>query len=378
MTPLNCSLKITSIFAIVLTGIFSSCGKKKQGSQFGAPNLGTIVDAAAPSNLKTTSLLFNSELNLNREDRASCSVLNNDSSGCSTATSFMNFVRSEVFQKISGVAATMYYRYWVDVVDTAISQTNTRLAGIEDSAACLGQTPATVNFTFPMQGTTVSVSTRLQCWEAQSGSGAATQNMAFGKDENYYYLVYRTNDNATTSGSGVRIVIAKATLDGNSTDIWFLGASYQTYGGTTSRRVNAQRVLANKTTGAFTFNSIEEDDVAKNYLFGNFFVNSDATHLYVEASFGNGGTITDVTGMTRTNPYCASVSDLTTAVSASNCNSIDADSLPSNFGLTTPMTNSSTGSATLWLSSTTEEASFLTAVDTIMSKSYTDDGVGSF
>lgn len=356
------------------------------GSGFGAPSIGAIVDSATPSNLKsttTTSYFLEKFLGINSAiaSSATCTAAGSVSSGCGTAENFLEFLRSEVFQKVTGgsVAATLYYRYWVDVLDTAMTQTDTRVKS-NSTSACLSQTPVSVDFTFNVSGADVTVTSKLQCWETQTGTGATTQNMAFGKDSSNFYLVYRTNDNATTAGSGIRIVLAKAALDGTTADIWFLGASYQTPmgGGATQRRGNLQRVMANKTTKAFTFNTVEEDDTAKGYLFGSFFANTDGTNLYMEAAYGGGSAITDVTGMTRAAPYCAALSAITTPIAASNCATINAANLPSGFGLTAPMTNSSTGSATLWQANDTTEAAFEAAVDTIVAKDYTAAGVGVF
>jgi hypothetical protein len=374
------------IFASTLT---LGCGNTTSsgGSGFGAPNIGAIVDSATPSNLKSTtttaSYFLERLLGINSAvaSSATCTAAGNVSTGCGTAENYLEFLRSEVFQKVTGgsVAATLYYRYWVDVLDTAMTETDKRVKS-NNSAACLSQSPVSVDFKFNVSGADVTVTSKLQCWETQTGTGTTTQNMAFGKDSTHFYLVYRTNDNATTAGSGIRIVIAKAALDGTTADIWFLGASYQSPmgGGATERRGNVQRVLANKTTKAFTFNTVEEDDTAKGYLFGSFFANTDGTNLYLEAAYGAGGAINDVTGMTRAAPYCAALSAITTPLAASTCTTINAANVPSGFGLTAPMTNSSTGSATLWQASDTTEAAFEAAVDAIIAKDYTAAGVGVF
>jgi hypothetical protein len=290
-------------------------------------------------------------------------------------------LRSEVFQKVSGVSGSQYYRYWVDVLDNAMNETNTRLAGSSTAPACVDQTPVTVNFSFNVNNQAVTVATKLQCWEQQTAPGSATQNMAFGKDSENFYLVYRTDDNSLSNGSGERYVIAKASIDGNQADIWFVGASCQNVGTTpcSSRndfKGNAQRVLANKTTGDFTFNSVEDESLAGAKIFGDFYGNTDGTNLYIEGAFGNGGTITDVTGMTASGAAtnCLKVSDLTSL--GSDCSpTLGRSAMPSDFGLTAPMRNKHT---TKWQADSNAKTAFLSALDTISSIDYTAQGVGKF
>jgi stress response protein SCP2 len=382
-------LKTLAPLALLYALFLSACGSSN-GVDFGAPSISTIVDSATPSSLKTATAynpfktFFERYLSPTSATAASstCSAAGNVSSGCATAAEYLSFLRSEVFTKSTStnVAATLYFRYWVDVLDNAMTSTNSRLKTNSVTPACVSQTAVTVDFTFNVNGTAVTVSPKLQCWETQSGVGAGTQNMAFGKDSSYFYLVYRTNDNATTSGSGIRIVIAKASLDGTTADIWFVGASYQqpSGGGAVERRGNVQRVLANKTTGAFTFNTVEEDDTAKGYLFGSFYAHTDGTKVAMEAAYGSGTTLTDVTSMTRAVPYCANLSALTTNLGAASCSTLNGTSPPTGFGLTTAMTNSTAGSATLWQANTAAETAFETAIDTITAIDYTAKGVGKF
>lgn len=381
-------INLSKILFTTMTAVFFLIGCSKQsGIDFGAPAIATIVDSATPSSIKSTTTTF--ENFFNRFGFASayaasstCSSANNVSSGCATAANYLEFIRSEVFQKLTAgsVAATQYYRYWVDVLDAAMTSTNDRLKNNKGAPACTSQTAVAVDFTFNVNGTSVTTSPKLQCWETQTATGAATQNMAFGKDSTSFYLVYRTNDNATTAGSGIRIVIAKASLDATTADIWFLGASYQTVVSSRAveRRGNIQRVLANKSTGAFTFNTAEEDDTAKGMLFGNFYANTDGSKIYMEAAYGAGSSLTDVTGMNRSTPYCASVSAITTALSASQCADINASHMPTGFGSTAPFTNSSTGSATLWQANTAAETAYETAIDNIVAMDYTALGVGKY
>lgn len=377
------------VATLALTTLLTGCSKESGGYNFGAPNIGAIVDAAIPSTLKTSSASVKSKrieswlgLPSAYATSATCtSVGSTVATGCSTASNYVEFLRSEVFQKVSGVSESQYYRYWVDVLDNAMNETNTRLAGSSTAPACVDQTPVTVNFSFNVNNQAVTVATKLQCWEQQTAPGSATQNMAFGKDSENFYLVYRTDDNSLSNGSGERYVIAKASIDGNQADIWFVGASCQNVGTTpcSSRndfKGNAQRVLANKTTGDFTFNSVEDESLAGAKIFGDFYGNTDGTNLYIEGAFGNGGTITDVTGMTASGAAtnCLKVSDLTSL--GSDCSpTLGRGAMPSDFGLTAPMRNKHT---TKWQADSTAKTAFLSALDTISSIDYTAQGVGKF
>jgi hypothetical protein len=374
------------VATLALTTLLTGCSKESgSGANFGAPNIGAIVNASVTSSLKGTSAYRTKDriesligMSSAQASSATCtSASPSNTSGCSTASNYVEFVKSEVFQKITGVAAPQYYRYWVDVLDSAMAETNTRLAETSSAPACIDQAPAAVNFTFRVNGQVVTVTQKLQCWEQQTTPGAATQNMAFGKDSEYFYLVYRTNDNALTPGSGERYLLAKASADGNLAEIWFVGVSCQ---GTCSSRNdfkgNAQRVLANKSTGNFTFNSVEDSSVARNMTFGDFYGNTDGTNLYIEAAFGYGGTLTDVSGMTSSGSAsnCVKVSDLTSLGSDCSPTLGRGDGMPSNFGLTAPMRNQGTA----WLADSTAKTNYLADLLAISSIDYTAQGVGKF
>ena len=383
------NLKSTfTLSTLLLTSLVSGCSKESgSGTTFGAPNIGAIVDAAIPSRLKGASASLRqrkveSWLGLTSAFATSATCTSGasaDSSGCATASNYIDFLRSEVFEKATGVSGTQYYRYWVDVLDTAMSQTNSRLAEDTTPPACLDQTPVSVNYSFNVNGQSVTVTQKLQCWEQQTAPGATSQNMAFGKDSEYFYLVYRTDDNALTNGSGERYVIAKATIDGNQAEIWFVGAGCQVVGGgsCSSRsdfKVNAQRVLANKSTGQFTFNSVEDDSLT-GYIFNDFYGNTDGTNLYLEAGFARGGTLFDVTGMTSAGNganNCILTSDLS---SAGTCTSLGRSSMPANFGLTAPMRNKHSSK---WQADASAKSAYLTALQAIADIDYTAQGVGKF
>ena len=379
-----------TLSTLIVSALISGCSKDSGGaSSFGAPNIGAIVDAAIPTALKTSSASRNrlwdrlSAVPSAHAAQSTCTSKNPaSSSSCSTAAHFVEYLRDEVFQKITGVAGTQYYRYWIDVLDTAMSETDGRITGSESAPACVEQTPVEVAFTFNINTETVTVRQKLQCWEQQTAPGSATQNMAFGKDSENVYLVYRTDDNALTNGSGERYVIAKASVDGNQAEIWFVGASCQKAGGASCSgrsefKVNAQRVLANKSTGSFTFNTVEDETVANGMLFGDFYANSNGTNIYLEAAFGN-GSLTDVSGMTSAGNGASNclVASTLSATSAATCNTIGrSGGMPSNFGLTAPMRNKH---STVWQADATARGAFLTALDTISGIDYTAQGVGKF
>jgi len=361
-----------------LASLLGACGAKDSsgGTTFVAPSLSGIVEAAVPSSLKTSTLAaFFKKPDLHLRSNANpifspfvadCSSVNGGTTtGCSTPAKYIGFLQAEVFTDIEGVAEPQFYRYWVNVVDAAMTETNTRLAGNADET-CLTSTAATVNFTFNINATDVTVAQKLQCWENQTGpaGSAATQNFAFGKDEDNFYLVYRTNDNEETSGKGSRILLAKASADGNKAEIWFIGKSMQNDSGTLVNSVNAQRILANKATGEFTFNTVEDPDLADTMLFSSFFGNTDGTNAYFEARFGN-STLTDVTSMVPGTGWCSTTAALTTA--GGDCSALDSDSMPTAFGLSAPMKN---GAGTQWQADDTAEAAFITAITAIEAIDY--------
>jgi hypothetical protein len=385
------TLKFTlTLSTLFVSAFISGCSKDSStASSFGAPNIGAIVDAAVPTKLKTSPVAWNKTWNRlstipsAHAAQSTCTTKNPAlTSSCYEVGDYVEFVRDEVFQKITGVAGTQYYRYWIDVLDTAMSETDGRITGSESAPACVEQTPVEVAFTFNINNETVTVRQKLQCWEQQTAPGSATQNMAFGKDSENVYLVYRTNDNAFTNGSGERYVIAKASVDGNQAEIWFVGASCQKAGGASCSgrsefKVNAQRVLANKSTGSFTFNTVEDDTVASGMHFGDFYANSNGQYIFFEAAYGSGSAVQNVddndTSTNTVTPWCLNSTTLFTT-SLSNCSTLNRSSMPSNFGLSAPMRNS----GTIWQASSGAKSSFLTALDTISSIDYTAQGVGKF
>jgi len=183
-------------------------------------------------------------------------------------------------------------------------------------------------------------------------------------------------------GNGERYLIAKASADGNQADIWFVGASCPNGGGCGARgdfAVNAQRVLANKATGTFTFNQAESESVAEGMLFGDFYANTDGTHLYLEAAYGAGGDegLTDVTGMTSAGDgaaNCVRTSDLA-PVGSTDCSTLGRSAMPSTFGLDAPMRNKHT---TQWQADEQAKTAFLTALQVISDIDYSAEGVGKF
>ena len=155
--------------------------------------------------------------------------------------------------------------------------------------------------------------------------------MAFGKDADNFYLMYITSDATTlsTSGQGERIVIAKAGADSNTADIWFIGRSFQKTpdSATGTIKAVASRVIANKSTGSFTFSLVNEPS-------GNsicsIFTRSNGTKTYVEARTavpGSTNACTDVTGMV---PGTAACYDATTMATTTDCSAVST--VPTDFG----------------------------------------------
>lgn len=254
-------------------------------------------------------------------------------------------------------------------------------------SACLrpvheGQkTPTSVDFTFPINGNTVTVTSKLQCWETQTVSGStATQTFAFGKDDDYYYLVYRTFDSCTTSGCGKRFLLAKATVDGNKADIWMVGSSKQTANSTTDDSMNVQRILANKSTGAFTFNHVKDPLFNAGIGFASFYGNTDGTKVYMEGVGAVGSNYNAAVGFGYNNGWCASVSALTTSTPGT-CGDVDRTVTPDGFGLSFPMviledaSLSTNFSEVDWAADSNAKTAFLTALDAIGNKDLTAAGV---
>jgi hypothetical protein len=361
----------------------SSCGKEnkdKVGYDFQAPKLAPIVDAAAPKALKSGK----GPTTLQLEDTSTVCTFQ-DGSGCDTLQGFLTFAKSYVFQKSSdpAVAAPTYYRYWVDTVDLALSQTKERLKDNkieEGQTACYSGEAKTVPFVFPIAGQQVTVNAKLFCYEQQTTPDAGTsQDFAFGKDADSFWLVYRTKDKGTTTGKGSRIVIAKAKANGKEADIWFLGGSYQQTPGAASAqyRVNAQRILANASNGSFVFNSVE--DPALPLVFASFFANSNGKKLYMEARTAGEGTSAgaphvDVAGMAPGTGACLEAGNI--EVETTGCD--DVKKIPATFGVKTPFHSAAhTSSGGIAVPVALELEANKAALEAIEKMDYASKGVGA-
>lgn len=214
----------------------------------------------------------------------------------------------------------------------------------------------------------------MQCWENQGTTpNGGSQHFAFGQADDTYYLVYRTYDNCTDNGCGTRFLLAEASADGNEADIWVVGYSYQS----SVQSVNALRVLANKATGEFTFNAVH--DPIENYGggFQGFFGNTDGTNAYFEATVNTGSGAQDLgdASLVPGSGGCYLVSDLS---SAGDCSGLDRSSLPSDFGLSVPMsfeTGDNAPTVTQWLVDSNAKDAFLDDMATIGALNFTTAGV---
>jgi hypothetical protein len=331
---------VTPAALITAIGLMTSCGddKKKKTFDFGAPKIAQIVDATAPTGLKGSSA--------NLALAPDCGSFNPNSpatGGWQLMDNYLSYLTCATFRKNANVEGPAYFRYWVDVLDQAMTETNNRLAGAADSLpACVTADPVVKTFTFRVEkssGTdTVNMDMKLNCFENQVG-GSGSQVMAFGKDATHFYLMYLTKDADTlgTTGQGHRIVMAKADVAGNEADIWFIGNSYQ--GGQSvvpADKIStvANRVMANKTTGAFTY-AIAESVIGLTKQ--SNFIRSDGTNFYFKGQTSlpsNGGTtsVQDIVDGNGANEFCFGASDLSTKTLAT-CQTTNLDDVPTDFGM---------------------------------------------
>jgi hypothetical protein len=304
-----------------------ACSKEdKKSFNFGAPAVAPIVDSATPAGLKGgTSLLSEAEY-LSLLDTAS------------TEESFKSYITNYVFKKdeTGKVAGPVFYRYWVDILDQSMAQTQTRIEGMEDEPErCWNQAPVSVTHTFTIGGQEVSTTGKYSCWENQGTPNSASggfQKMAFGKDGSDYYFMTVTSDAAVFSASqGERIVIAKASADSTTAEIWFIGRSLQ--GGPGGSQISgvANRIVADKTTGAFAYGLTDEAVGSTNCA---MYARSNGTVLNFQARtplMGSSTQCQDVTGMEWGVGACY---DAKTLAPSTGCESLVT--VPSNYGAATP------------------------------------------
>ena len=354
--------------------ITSACGgdKDKKTYDFGAPKIAAIVDATAPKALTGSSAGL--------RVAPDCSAFNPGSvtGGWQLMDNYLSYLKCATFQKNTSVAAPAYYRYWVDVLDRAMADTNSRLNGAADALpACVTAEPVAKTFTFDIETSSsteaVNVAMKFNCFEDQTGP-MGSQVMAFGKDATHFYLMYLTKDadTLTTTGQGHRIVMAKADAAGNEADIWFIGNSYQ--GGdsvvpTDKIATVANRVIANKTTGAFTYAMAES---VIGLLSQSNFIRYDGTSFYFKGQTTLPGpssmSVQDIVDGSSNTEFCFGASDLATKTLAT-CQSANLDDVPSDFGMTEAPRSKAT---------TTFFSDLKADVTTILATDFAAAGVGRF
>lgn len=324
---------------LVSSSFFVACSDKedKKTFDFGAPKVAEIVDAAAPKGLtgSTTSLA------------PECASFNPNApvtGGWQLMDNYLSYLKCATFQKNANTEGPAYYRYWVDVLDAAMASTNSRLNGAADSLpACISAAPVEKTFNFDVEKTSgtdaVSVTMKLNCFEDQNGPTGASQVMAFGKDDTHFYLVYLTKTVQTlaATGDGFMVVLAKADAAGNEADIWFIGNSYQGGEGVVpSDKISTvvNRVIANKSTGAFTY-AIAESVIGLTKQ--SNFIRSDGTNMYFKGQTANPGmgsmSVQDIVDGSSAAEFCFGATDLSTKTLAT-CTGASLDDVPSNFGMT--------------------------------------------
>ncbi len=322
------SLNLVGI-CFFLSILVSSCSAKSSSSSgfsFGAPEISPIVDSATPTGLKGSSA------SLTKSDFAR--LLDT----ADTEASFKAFATSSVFSKnmTGSVAAPVFYRYWVDVLDESMAQIDQRLAGMEENSedACWNQDAVELTHTFTVGTEVVSVIGKYNCWENQGSPNAdkgGFQKMAFGKDENFAYLMYITVDSTTFAASeGERIIFGKVDLDGNNAEIWFIGRSLQGMTNNQQIRGVANRIIANKTTGAFSFALSDEGIGSTNCA---MYANSDGSLINFQARTPEQGSSTQCKNVTGMEWGVGACYDATTLESATGCESLAG--VTDDFGLST-------------------------------------------
>jgi hypothetical protein len=322
-------MKTRITFMPIMFAVLFGCSDKKTYS-FGAPAVAPIVDSATPSGLKGGTALLGTEEFLRLIDSAA------------TEESFKTYITNYVFKKdtTGKVAGPVYYRYWVDVLDSAMAQVDSRIKEQEDTSdRCWNQTPVAITHTFTIGSEEVTATGKYSCWENQSTPTSAAggfQKMAFGKDETHFYLMYVTSDATEfTASQGERIIIAKAAADASTADIWFIGRSLQ--GGPTGSKISgvANRIMADKTTGAFAFGLTDEAIGSTNCA---MFARSNGTVVNFQARTPVPASNTeciDVTGMEWGTGACY---DAKTLATATGCT--DIATVPEGYGTAAPFKES--------------------------------------
>jgi hypothetical protein len=358
-------MKLSPFFRFTLAGgallVLQACGSS--GYDFGAPNVGAIVEAAKPSGLGAATFSAALKPAQSPSILATCSEL---ASGAAIGTDqgkFLDALNCFTFREYTG-RSYYYYRYWVNQLDSAMAQTQARLSeaeGADSADKCFNKTPTPMTFDFDIGGAAAStVTMKFSCWENQTvpaevSAEGGSQKMAIGKDENHFYLMYITKTAATPDETGEShiVVLAKATVDGNQADIWVIGKGFQSAGGANEIRGDAIRVLANKSTEEFTFNYATKSGASPSTVY----LRSNGTVAYTSGQSSQGGYAT-VAGQ------CFSASD-TSSDGGAACTSAGLNSVPTEFGLASVFTQDGLN------------AGFLSDVDSISSTDFGAAGVGT-
>jgi hypothetical protein len=322
-------MKRTILITCALAAMSCSNDKaaKKRGS-FPVPSVSEIVEEAAPSSLKDGAALT-----ANQQAALLASV--------GTAAGIEQYVKTNVFQKAA--EGPLYYRYYVDVLDSAMAETEFRINGTEfaeGETPCFNAEPIEVTQQIGVGGQTVDWTSKFNCWEEQSVPTAdrgGSQIMAFGKDDSHFYLNYLTRSSTeyTGNGDGEILVLAKASIDGNVADVWNIGQSFQMTPGSNTGSMNGgfSRIIANKETGEFSFLTAMEP---MGHPLCTLFIRSNGTKIYIEARADAGGAgCADVTDMVAGSGKCFDAADMS---ESTGCDAIST--YPTEFLLTAPVNDS--------------------------------------
>lgn len=323
---------LSAVTAVLILGFsLQSCKKKEDsasGASFGAPSVSTILEAAAPDGLvaSTSTLAIVDD----------CSSYTSSGSNNHLLDNFLSFMKCASFRENSNFAGPTYYRYWVDKLDETLSSIDTRFSSATTAPACLTSTAVSKTFEFTVDHAgalstpeTVQYPMKFNCYETDTDDG---YNMAFGKDDDYYYVA-----NFTTSDSGNTkiLVLSRVTVDGNEADLWFLGTSSQSGVSVPSwangKTAVANRVMANKSTGAFTY-SIAEIPLGMTQQ--SNFIRSNGDVFYFKAQTADGQSVQDVVDGSATE-FCRNADTLAAADSTSECTSAALNTVPAGFGIST-------------------------------------------
>jgi|GEM_PF-1629620 len=296
-----------------------SCSKETY--DFGAPAVAPIVDGALPAGLASGTALHGTREFMQLMDSAS------------TEEAFKTYITNYVFKKdeTGKVAGPVYYRYWIDVLDKAMAEVQTRIGEREDDPKeCWNQESVEVTQTFTIGSEDAKFVGKFNCWESQStptSSSGGSQKMAFGKDGDSFYLMYITSDakELTTGGQGDRIVMAKAAADSSEAEVWFVGRSLQVGPNGSLISGTANRIIANKSTGAFSFGLTDEAIGSTNCA---MFARSNGKVVNFQARTPVPGSSTecqDVTGMEWGTGKCYDASSLATTTGCDELKSVPAE-----------------------------------------------------